>query len=66
MDSPAMSKAAKVESLRSICPSALVILKLLRVGKLLRALAPLFIFPRGYHWKLARIISAKPRVAMAR
>ena len=54
-------KATKVDS-----RSPPWMLKLEKVGKLFRALAPLVTGPSLSHWNTARMISAKPRVAMAR
>ena len=66
MHSAAIAKQAKVESRSTICPSAFVMLKFVKVGKFLSAFAPFVMRPRLFHWNTARIISAKPRVAMAR
>ena len=66
MHTAASRKGTKVDSRNTTTPSAFSILKLEKVGKLFRALAPLVTGPRASHWKMARMISAKPRVAMAR
>ena len=66
MHTAAMRKATKVDSRSTTCPLSLVMLKLEKVGKFFRALAPLVTGPRASHWKMARTISPKPRVAMAR
>ena len=59
-------KGMKVLKRRITSPEAFLMLKSAKVGKLLSILAPLVMGPRVCHWKMARRISAKPRVAMAR
>ena len=59
-------KGTKVERRSTTSPLAFSMLKLEKVGKLFSALAPLVTGPSRSHWKMARMISAKPRVAMAR
>ena len=66
MQIPASRKAAKVDSRSTVSPLAFWMLKLEKVGKFFRALAPLVTGPSLSHWNTARIISPKPRVAMAR
>ena len=46
--------------------STVEILKSLKEGKERSILDPLVTGPRPFHWKIARIISAKPSVAIAR
>ena len=46
--------------------AAFLMLKSAKVGKLFSILAPLVMGPRVCHWKMARRISAKPSVAIAR
>ena len=66
MQIPASRKAGKVERRSTVSPEPFVILKLEKVGKFFRALAPLVTGPSLSHWNTARMISPKPRVAMAR
>ena len=66
MHKMAMRKGKKVDRRRITVPLASVMLKLLKVGIWVIMLAPLVTGPRACHWKTARMISAKPRVAMAR
>ena len=60
-----MRKGTKVERYSTVDP-LLLMLKLEKMGKDLIMLAPLVTGPSFCHWKMARRISAKPRVAMAR
>ena len=63
---PASRKATKVDSRSTVSPPAFWMLKLVKVGKFFRALAPLVTGPSLSHWKMARMISPKPSVAIAR
>ena len=56
----------KVERYSTVLPEAALMLKLVKVGKLLSIFAPFVTGPSACHWKMARSISAKPSVAMAR
>ena len=56
----------KVDRYSTVEPLAPLMLKLEKVGKLLIILAPLVTGPSTCHWKMARMISAKPSVAIAR
>ena len=47
-------------------PLSVLMLKLEKVGIWVIMLAPLVMGPSACHWNTARMISAKPRVAMAR
>ena len=60
MDTVAISTGTKVDMLN------VPILKLLIRVKLFSRLEPLVTGPSLPHWKMARMISAKPSVAMAR
>ena len=66
MHTMATRKGKKVDRRRITAPFSPVRLKLLKVGIWVIMLAPLVTGPRAGHWKMARRISAKPRVAMAR
>ena len=66
MHTAASKNGTKVESRSSTLPLPSWILKLENVGKFFNALAPLVTGPSGSHWNTARMISAKPSVAMAR
>ena len=66
MQMMASRKGTKVDRRSTTLPAAFSMLKLEKVGILLIMLAPLVMGPSRCHWKMARIISAKPRVAMAR
>ena len=60
----AMRNGNVVLSLNTCEPSCIFISP--KAVYLRRRFEPFVITPRPFHWKIARMISAKPRVAMAR
>ena len=60
----AMNTGTKVEKLRVVPPRSSLKVEIL--AKLFSRFEPLVSGPSLPHWQMARMISAKPRVAMAR